>query len=407
MQMDWPLDTKHAVLPAAILLNFACTCQSMLQLLHVGHTTFIAIVQMQVSLHNGMTACLDASGTLLFSAPGSSAWQAVLPDSTYCQFSATTQGSVWLPDGSQLEVNAPHSSSDAADGQPSSEQAQHWIATSAAGTQHQILLGSSADGQEANSAAEAGQQSADAGSTSPPAEAQSDSNAPGHTGTTNSTTGPQYQISRAIDPDTGAVVISRGNMSQRIEYQTGDALELHPDGSRLTMFASGEWLLEAPQLPAVRGSSEGIACAVQADAVLCWHADSGNMDLQQDDGLHLAISGTSVLCGAKLDASFRRAGPVEYVCLLAVHSHLPSCGHGILLHLLVEGRSCVCAVQIWMGLQLAMMQALAGHASGMHPPAAKRWLPPSRVAWRAFLKAAPAAYGAQLAMVQALRQRWA
>ena len=60
------------------------------------------------------------------------------------------------------------------------------------------------------------------------------------------------------DPDTRAVVTTRSDLVMVIDYITGDRLVQDSDGTRVTSYASGGFLVESAGLPAVRGAPSGV-----------------------------------------------------------------------------------------------------------------------------------------------------
>lgn len=60
------------------------------------------------------------------------------------------------------------------------------------------------------------------------------------------------------DPDSGAVVTTRSDLVMVIDYVTGDRVVQDSDGSRVTTYASGEFLVESAGLPPVRGGPAGV-----------------------------------------------------------------------------------------------------------------------------------------------------
>lgn len=63
----------------------------------------------------------------------------------------------------------------------------------------------------------------------------------------------------ATDPDTQAVVTTRSDLVMVIDYVTGDRVVQDSDGSRVTTYASGEFLVESAGLPPVKGGPSGVS----------------------------------------------------------------------------------------------------------------------------------------------------
>lgn len=61
------------------------------------------------------------------------------------------------------------------------------------------------------------------------------------------------------DPDTLAVVTTREDLVMIIDYVTGDRLVQDSDGSRVTTYASGGFMVESAGLPLVRGGPSGVS----------------------------------------------------------------------------------------------------------------------------------------------------
>ena len=55
------------------------------------------------------------------------------------------------------------------------------------------------------------------------------------------------------DPDTLAVVTTRNDLVMIIDYETGDKVVQDSDGSRVTTYASGGFMVESAGLPLVKG----------------------------------------------------------------------------------------------------------------------------------------------------------
>ena len=61
------------------------------------------------------------------------------------------------------------------------------------------------------------------------------------------------------DPDTLAVVTTRNDLVMIIDYVTGDRLVQDSDGTRVTTYASGGFMVESSGLPLVKGGPSGIS----------------------------------------------------------------------------------------------------------------------------------------------------
>lgn len=60
------------------------------------------------------------------------------------------------------------------------------------------------------------------------------------------------------DPDTGATVTTRSDLVMIIDYVTGDRVVQDSDGTRVTSYAGGGFLVESAGLPPVTGSASGL-----------------------------------------------------------------------------------------------------------------------------------------------------
>jgi len=60
------------------------------------------------------------------------------------------------------------------------------------------------------------------------------------------------------DPDTGATVTTRSDLVMIIDYVTGDRVVQDSDGTRVTSYACGGFLVESAGLPPVTGSASGL-----------------------------------------------------------------------------------------------------------------------------------------------------
>ena len=235
------------------------------------------------------TVSLDASGTFTFKKGNTRDWQAVLPDGSLATCNKDSKLEVWRLDGSKLDgaVTA---------GAPASAvELSAWLFTAADGTR--INLPVQLDCTAARHEADAVEHAQTAAGASPK---PADATAAGEIAepVVQAADAEAAQNVTAVDTDTGARVTVRADLSQRIEYTTGDAIEMRPDGSRTFIYANGEWLLEAPGLPPVRGSADGITCLLQPGATLQWRRDGGVLTLQQDDGVCAVACGHHVCCGA-------------------------------------------------------------------------------------------------------------
>ena len=242
----------------------------------------------------GGRVSLDTSGTFIFRNSAGVGWHAALPDGTWISSSSAAHVTAWPSDGSKLE-------SSSGDGglKVSGPAIISWLATAPDGSRSTLPGAAHSSSQPATE-----QPTTPAASDAPP---QDNRAAAGHPPTDEASTGGEVapalsaaKFSIAVDPDMGARVITRADLSQRIEYLTGDVLELRPDGSRLTLFADGEWLLEAPDTPVLRGGPERVACALQPGVLLEWRAGNGEIVLWQEDGPVVLCRDATVCCGATL-----------------------------------------------------------------------------------------------------------
>ena len=75
--------------------------------------------------------------------------------------------------------------------------------------------------------------------------------------------GPQaiapISCSSVIEPDTQAVVTTRSDLVMVIDYVTGDRVVQDSDGSRVTTYASGGFMVESAGLPPVNGGPSGLS----------------------------------------------------------------------------------------------------------------------------------------------------
>lgn len=61
------------------------------------------------------------------------------------------------------------------------------------------------------------------------------------------------------DPDTQAVVTTRSDLVMVVDYVTGDRVVQDSDGSRVTSYASGGFMVESAGLPPVKGGPSGVS----------------------------------------------------------------------------------------------------------------------------------------------------
>ena len=61
------------------------------------------------------------------------------------------------------------------------------------------------------------------------------------------------------DPDTLAVVTTRNDLVMIIDYVTGDRVVQDSDGTRVTTYASGGFMVESAGLPLVKGGPSGVS----------------------------------------------------------------------------------------------------------------------------------------------------
>ena len=75
--------------------------------------------------------------------------------------------------------------------------------------------------------------------------------------------GPQpmqpLSTSSSTDPDTAAIVTARSDLVMVINYVSGDRVVQDSDGTRVTSYASGGFLVESAGLPNVRKDAGGVA----------------------------------------------------------------------------------------------------------------------------------------------------
>ena len=76
-------------------------------------------------------------------------------------------------------------------------------------------------------------------------------------------TGPQplqsLHSATVTDPESGARVTTRSDLLMIIDYVTGDRVAQDSDGTRVTSYASGGFMVESAGLPTVRGTPNGVA----------------------------------------------------------------------------------------------------------------------------------------------------
>jgi hypothetical protein len=216
----------------------------------------------------GVVVTLDASGTLLFRQPGSPGWCAVLADGAFVTCKGGSCVHACLPDGAVQQALAISMSAPVGNAISAALAAPNGSSTDSPGVlavaeQHTPVDDATCDGSGAPSVKEL------------------------------------VESVTCTDADIGAVVITRADQSQRIEYRTGDAIEMRPDGSRLILFADRTWLLEAEGLPAVRGSPSGVSCVIQAGVLLSWVAEGAIVALRQEGGVEIVCAGPVVSCGVR------------------------------------------------------------------------------------------------------------
>jgi hypothetical protein len=69
---------------------------------------------------------------------------------------------------------------------------------------------------------------------------------------------PPLSSASTTDPDTGATITSRSDLVMIIDYVTGDRVVQDSDGTRVTSYAGGGFLVESAGLPPVTGSASGL-----------------------------------------------------------------------------------------------------------------------------------------------------
>ena len=285
------------------LLGDACTSAKRLCMRASNQTCQLHLQGCKVSACTpaGCQVSLDTSGTFIFRDSAGVGWRAALPDGTWISSSSVGHVTAWHADGSKLE-------SSTGDGGPevSGPAIISWLATAPDGSRSKLPGAAHSCSQPATE-----QPATPAVTDAPP---QDDGAAAGHPPIDEASAGGEAapallaaEFSTAVDPDMGARVDTRADLSQRIEYLTGDVLELRPDGSRLTLFADGEWLLEAPDTPVLRGGPERVACALQPGVLLEWRAGSGEVVLRQEDGPVVVCRNATVCCGATLLSNLHAA----------------------------------------------------------------------------------------------------
>lgn len=92
----------------------------------------------------------------------------------------------------------------------------------------------------------------------------------------------KVQSSMCTDPDSGAKVTTRSDMTMHIAYPTGDQLLQYADGSRLTRWADGTWTLQSEGLPCVYGWAAGWSVTTTAALSLTWAASDLALSFHQD-----------------------------------------------------------------------------------------------------------------------------
>jgi hypothetical protein len=260
--------------------------------LHCAHGLHATVQKQQhsdglaltVSTPTGCMVTLDSSGAFIFRRSSSQQWCAVLPGGCYITGDLTNRVQAWLADGSQLEGTVTSAGGAAL---------RSWLATAPDGSRTVLPSAGDADALTSeDTVSSAAAKDAPASAVQPAALLEAAADGAPET--------PQPLMTAvAIDRDIGARVVTRSDNSQRIEYLSGDAIEMRADGSRLTVYASGEWLLEAPELTVVRGSAVQVACALQPGATLVWRAEGSTTALQQSEGLHAVCSSGALICGAR------------------------------------------------------------------------------------------------------------
>jgi len=69
---------------------------------------------------------------------------------------------------------------------------------------------------------------------------------------------PPLNSASTTDPDTGATVTTCSDLVMIIDYVTGDRVVQDSDGTRVTSYACGGFMVESAGLPPVTGSASGL-----------------------------------------------------------------------------------------------------------------------------------------------------
>ena len=69
---------------------------------------------------------------------------------------------------------------------------------------------------------------------------------------------PPLSSAVTTDPESGATMTTRSDLVMIIDYVTGDKVVQDSDGTRVTSYAGGGFLVESAGLPPVTGSASGL-----------------------------------------------------------------------------------------------------------------------------------------------------
>ncbi|DBA96914.1 hypothetical protein WJX82_005465 [Trebouxia sp. C0006] len=105
---------------------------------------------------------------------------------------------------------------------------------------------------------------------------------------------PPLSSASTTDPDTGATITSRSDLVMIIDYVTGDRVVQDSDGTRVTSYAGGGFLVESAGLPPVTGSASGLTVEPMPGLMMQYNAADSTLHVDIQQTLQLICSDSLV-----------------------------------------------------------------------------------------------------------------
>ncbi|KAL0038853.1 hypothetical protein WJX79_010718 [Trebouxia sp. C0005] len=105
---------------------------------------------------------------------------------------------------------------------------------------------------------------------------------------------PPLSCASTTDPDTGAIVTTRSDLVMIIDYVTGDRVVQDSDGTRVTSYAGGGFLVESAGLPPVAGSASGLTVEPMPGLTMQYNAADSSLHVDVQQTMQLICSGSVV-----------------------------------------------------------------------------------------------------------------